>query len=692
MKPTRSAKSTVTTRRSSPRMRRSCPHSGQKRAPGRDLAPAAGTGHRARIYRCAPSPRRWVATSGPTQGRLRGIPEGIERGRSVASTAYDHHCSQRRRGDHGRRPRASMPPRSTAPATPQVRALDGVTVDFDAGRFTAIMGPSGSGKSHPDALRGRARLAHLRHTSIIGGTDLTRLDDKELTRLRRDQVGFVFQAFNLIPTLTALENITLPMDLAGRKPDQEWLDDVDRHRRPGRPPPAPAERAVRRPAAAGGGGPRAGRAAGDHLRRRAHRQPRLPRRRRDPRLHAAGRDRARPDHRDGHPRPGGGVLRRPVVFLPTAGSSTRWPTPPPRPCSTGMKALGRLTDADASPSAPSGRTSAASSPRSLAVVLGVAFMAGTFVLTDTIQTVVRRPLRRRRTPSIDAQVQGEVLFASDFGGDQRAPLDQALLDTVAEVDGVADAAPYVFTSGVGSTNRVLGADGEPIGAVRPAHALRELDRRRRAQPLRPRRRARAPRRTTRWPSTSRRPRTASSPSATTSRVVTQHGQTAYELVGIVQLRRPRTAWPGPSRRSSPWRRPSGWPAPDGQVQPDPRRRRRGRHPGGARRPGSRTVLPDGVEVDHRRGRPPRSCPTDVAVRLLVLHDHPLGLRRPRPARRHLRDLQHLLDPRRPAHAGAGPAAGRRRQPAAGARLGAARGRRRRPRRSRPRPGGGVVLA
>ncbi len=107
----------------------------------------------------------------------------------------------------------------------EVRALDGVSVTFATGRFTAIMGPSGSGKSTlmhicaglDDATSG---------TVSIGDTDLTRLSDGDLTRLRRDRVGFIFQSFNLVPTLTALENITLPLDIAGRKPDQEWLDEL----------------------------------------------------------------------------------------------------------------------------------------------------------------------------------------------------------------------------------------------------------------------------------------------------------------------------------------------------------------------------------------------------------------------------------------------------------------------------------
>ena len=107
----------------------------------------------------------------------------------------------------------------------EVRALDGVTVDIAPGRFTAIMGPSGSGKS--TLMHCLAGLdAATGGQVFIGDTDLTSLGDKALTRLRRDQVGFVFQAFNLLPTLNALENITLPIDIAGRKPDQAWLDTV----------------------------------------------------------------------------------------------------------------------------------------------------------------------------------------------------------------------------------------------------------------------------------------------------------------------------------------------------------------------------------------------------------------------------------------------------------------------------------
>jgi putative ABC transport system ATP-binding protein len=106
-----------------------------------------------------------------------------------------------------------------------VHALRGITTGFPSGQFAAIMGPSGSGKS---------TLMHLlagldRPTAgsvVVDGSELANLDDKALTRLRRDRLGFVFQAFNLVPVLTAEENILLPLTLAGKKPDREWLDQL----------------------------------------------------------------------------------------------------------------------------------------------------------------------------------------------------------------------------------------------------------------------------------------------------------------------------------------------------------------------------------------------------------------------------------------------------------------------------------
>ena len=107
----------------------------------------------------------------------------------------------------------------------RVVALDAVDVTFRRGEFTAIMGPSGSGKSTlMHCMAGLDGLTSGR--AWIGETEISALDDKGLTRLRRDKVGFIFQAFNLLPTLTALENITLPMDIAGRRPDPVWLEGV----------------------------------------------------------------------------------------------------------------------------------------------------------------------------------------------------------------------------------------------------------------------------------------------------------------------------------------------------------------------------------------------------------------------------------------------------------------------------------
>lgn len=107
----------------------------------------------------------------------------------------------------------------------EVRALDGVDVEFEKGRFTSIMGPSGSGKS--TLMHILAGLDKPTAGSVeVEGTEITGLDDGDLTQLRRDKLGFVFQFFNLLPVLTAEENILLPLSIARKKPDQEWVDQV----------------------------------------------------------------------------------------------------------------------------------------------------------------------------------------------------------------------------------------------------------------------------------------------------------------------------------------------------------------------------------------------------------------------------------------------------------------------------------
>jgi len=107
----------------------------------------------------------------------------------------------------------------------EVRALDGVSLDIAAGEFTAVMGPSGSGKStlmHCCAALDVPTTGQV----FIGDTEIGSLSDKLLTQLRRERIGFVFQSFNLVPTLTAEENITLPLSIAGRRPDPQWYDTV----------------------------------------------------------------------------------------------------------------------------------------------------------------------------------------------------------------------------------------------------------------------------------------------------------------------------------------------------------------------------------------------------------------------------------------------------------------------------------
>jgi putative ABC transport system ATP-binding protein len=111
----------------------------------------------------------------------------------------------------------------TGPAA--VRALDVISAEFTAGAFTAIMGPSGSGKS--TLLHCLAGLDRLTAGQVLlGDVELSKLDDKAMTLLRRERIGFVFQAFNLVPTLTARENVTLPLTLGGKKPEQSWLAEL----------------------------------------------------------------------------------------------------------------------------------------------------------------------------------------------------------------------------------------------------------------------------------------------------------------------------------------------------------------------------------------------------------------------------------------------------------------------------------
>ena len=126
-----------------------------------------------------------------------------------------------------------------------VIALDHVSIEFGKNQFTAIMGPSGSGKS--TLMHTMAGLDSASSGSaFIGDTDMSHLNDKEITALRRDRLGFIFQSFNLVPTLTAAENITLPTDIAGKDVDKQWFEEVTRRL-------GLAERLEHRPAELSGG-------------------------------------------------------------------------------------------------------------------------------------------------------------------------------------------------------------------------------------------------------------------------------------------------------------------------------------------------------------------------------------------------------------------------------------------------------
>ena len=139
----------------------------------------------------------------------------------------------------------------------QVIALRGVSVEFERGRFTAIMGPSGFGQVDADALPGRPGLGHPGRRSPSARRRSPGWPTRGLTKLRRDKVGFIFQQFNLLPTLTAEENILLPLSIAGRKPDPAWYDTVIDDGRAARPAGPPARRSS--PAASSSGWPAPGR-------------------------------------------------------------------------------------------------------------------------------------------------------------------------------------------------------------------------------------------------------------------------------------------------------------------------------------------------------------------------------------------------------------------------------------------------
>src|SRR6266487_3370307 len=235
-----------------------------------------------------------------------------------------------------------------------VDALRGVSLQVPDRQLTAVMGSSGSGKS--TLMHILAGLDQPTSGSVeIAGVEITSLKDNDLTKLRRQHIGFVFQFFNLLPMLTAEENVVLPLTIAGRRPERAWLEQLLDS---------------------------AGLPADGPFRRRADREPRLGHERRDPRARPALGRRARPDDRDGHPR--------------RIGRDDRRPRPLPRGRSDRQVSRPALAGPGDRRDPGGGRTMTGVALRgllarrvravltALAIVLGVAMVSGSFVLTDTI--------------------------------------------------------------------------------------------------------------------------------------------------------------------------------------------------------------------------------------------------------------------------------------------------------------------
>ncbi len=320
----------------------------------------------------------------------------------------------------------------------------------------------------------------------IGDTELSALSDKALTRLRRDAVGFVFQAFNLVPTLTALENITLPLDIAGPQARPAVARHRHRHRRPARPAQAPAQRALRRPAAARRVRPRARQPA---RRSCSPTSPPATSTRRSGAevlgLPAPQRRRVRPDHRHGHPRPRRRVVRRPRALPRRRPDRRRDAAADRRPVLERMKAfdagtglidvlraaLRSLLAAQAAALADAARRRRRRRVR-----------RGHLHLHRLPQAVVRRAVRGPAARRHGHRRHGGRPGAARPGrrarrATRRRPCPASLVATVAGVDGVAAAYGTVGADGA----LVIGADGKVVGRDRPAGARHHVDPGRRDQ-------------------------------------------------------------------------------------------------------------------------------------------------------------------------------------------------------------------
>ena len=338
-----------------------------------------------------------------------------------------------------------------------VHALRGVSIEVPQGQFAAVMGPSGSGKSTLMHL-----LAGLDTPDAgavhIAGEDITRMSDRELTRLRRKHIGFVFQSFNLLPTLSAEENVLLPLAIAGRKPEPRRRRRADGEHGPRRAPRPQARAALRRPAAARRRRPRADLHADRAVRRRADRQPRL----------AAG----------------AGVLELLRTAVDEDGQTTVMVTHDARAAATADRVLfladGRVVaDLDGpteerDPQRDEGRGAGmirvalkglAARPvrtalTTLAIVVGVAFVCAAYTLTDTMSGAADT-LTHAAYDGTDAVVVTKTAFRGSQTADVRAQaptISAGALERVRHAHGVA-----LAVGDITDTAQIIGTDGKPVG-------------------------------------------------------------------------------------------------------------------------------------------------------------------------------------------------------------------------------------
>ena len=337
-----------------------------------------------------------------------------------------------------------------------VDALRGVSLEVPRGQFTAVMGPSGSGKSTLMHILAGLDLPSAGRVEI-DGRDITTMDDKELTLLRRRHIGFVFQFFNLLPMLSAEENVVLPLSIAGVKPEPERLERVLEQ-------VGVADRRTHRPSELSGGQQqrvaiaRALITEPDRpLRGRADRQPRFAHRRRDPGAAAGGSRRLRPDDDDGHPRPGGGGERRPGA-VPRRRARRVRPRQPER------RADHHGHEGDEPPLTRFALKGLAgrrlrSTLTALAIVLGVAMISGAYTLTDTMGNAADT-LAKASYSETEAVVTARTAFTanSDNGFPARPTLPESVLADVRAVPEVE-----VAVGDLTDEARIVGKDGKVAG-------------------------------------------------------------------------------------------------------------------------------------------------------------------------------------------------------------------------------------